>query len=144
MTNRHPLFWGYCPGDCHLAWHADESETEVFPAGAFDVGSVTEAMLILFATLDDHYSAPLPYCANISINGNPAVTVPLDGVPHGEPFGSDFTNFTLFTWALPPTQVAQLVSGDNTFSYSLGCTSEPGDWIAVEWSELVIVIPGCY
>jgi hypothetical protein len=133
MTN--PLWHLYCPGDCHALFHANvtfSNDYDIDLSGATPV----VANLRLLMTADDA-NEPLPYCLAIDLNGTPIIgAAPLTGVPHGEPFASQFNNFTVWEYEIAETGL--LVDGQNTIDLTLGCTTN--GWVVLDYSALEVTL----
>lgn len=125
----------YCPDDCHALLHVYDGVWDTSYTLDLGGGMPTGARFRMFVALDDTPS-PTPYCVTIELNGDViGVDVDLDGVPHGSPSNSEFTNFVVWEYELSVGELALLVDGDNDLGLSLGCASE-FEWIVLEYSAL--------
>ena len=130
----------YCPGDCHALLHVEDgSWTTTY---TLDLGGAapTGARLRLYTALDDS-NGGTPYCITIELNSTIiAGGVFLDGVPHGAPFNTEFTNFVVWEYELSAAELPLLLDGDNEVVMTLGCAA-PLEWFVMEYTALEADVP---
>ncbi len=103
--------------------------------GSVDLTEVSSAFFRVFMVVDDHYStSPSLYTYSVTIDSSLAASGQT-GLPHGDLFGSLFSNWQIRDYGVP-------LFGGASHTITLNNTSATasGDWIAVDRIELHLFV----
>jgi hypothetical protein len=102
---------------------------------SIDKSRIAQIFFRVAIIADDHYYVPLSdYTYSVWINGYPRVSKCPANLPHGQPYGTIFNNWTTREFDVPLGGIDHQISIENTSAIS------SGHWIAVDWIELHVLL----
>jgi hypothetical protein len=113
--------------------YTGEASTWLFELpSAVAPNDIREASFRVSLIADDHYGVPLDRYRLATWTNDEYVGEDVAQLPHGSPYGTQFSNWVERDFVAS--------TGPMTYSISLLNTSNVGNWFAVDWIELQVVV----